>query len=408
MLALTVLVAISGGRRGRRRAGRSNEERGSGMSNLPTGLRRAGAGICVCVLVCGAVTGCAGLKNNNSSSTLAPATTAYKKAAALAANLASLGQVSGPINGTMKVGSDQLTLTGTVTLSGHSSQINLVESGQSDVTVDEILMGNHRFTSPDDKIWIDRGTKAAGTDLAAVLAAADTKQDAGVSTVNGVKVHKILTAPDKVDVAPALGIDTRTFDNESTTLRVWADDAGKPVGFGAAMSWKVTIGGAQKDVSADLDVMFTYTSPTDIAAPTSPWQWIEDKPTGIAFGLPKGWSKNAAASAQSKTTVYSIPATRDVLDYAAVAVGTDTLDQYAKDAIAGVNDNTSSPTATSLAREPASSVTIDSTKAGTYGVMVVAIHETVGYMVMIAGPRTDKPPVDALVDQILSTVEFTR
>jgi hypothetical protein len=180
------------------------------------------------------------------------------------------------------------------------------------------------------------------------------------------------------------------------------------VGFGAAMSWKVTIGGAQKDVSADLDVMFTYTSPTDIAAPTSPWQWIEDKPTGIAFGLPKGWSKNAAASAQSKTTVYSIPATRDVLDYAAVAVGTDTLDQYAKDAIAGVNDNTSSPTATSLAREPASSVTIDSTKTGTYGVMVVAIHETVGYMVMIAGPRTDKPPVDALVDQILSTVEFTR
>ena len=41
-----------------------------------------------------------------------------------------------------------------------------------------------------------------------------------------------MTAPDKVDVAPALGLDTYTFDQETTTLRIWADDAGKVLGFG--------------------------------------------------------------------------------------------------------------------------------------------------------------------------------
>jgi hypothetical protein len=373
------------------------------MRHLPSELRRATAALCVFVLACGAVAGCKG-GTATPSATAAPTT--YKNATSLASNLASLGHVSGPVNGTMKVGSDSRTLSGTATLDGQNSQISLEESGQDKPLADEIVMAGHRYTSPDDKTWIDRGTKAAGSGLAAVLAGADTSMDAGVGTVGGVTAHKILTAPDKVDVAPALGIDTWTFDDESTTLRVWADDAGKPRGFGATMTWKVTLGGTQEDVSADLDVMFTYTSPADIKAPNSPWQWIEDKTTGVAFGLPSGWSKNAASS--SKNTVYADAATGNVLVYASFSPGTETLDQNTSDLLKSVTDPTTSPQPGSIASESASRFTDDSTKSGVYQDVGVALHENLGYIVSIGGPRTSKPAVDSLADQILSTVEFTR
>jgi hypothetical protein len=406
MLALSALVAISGGRRDRPRAGRSSEQRRRGVSKLPSALRRAGAVACVCLFIGGAVTGCAWGKNSNSASTLAPATTSYKKAAALASNLASLGRVSGPINGTMTVGSDQLTLTGTVTLNGRDSQIGLVQSGQDQRTVDEIVLGGHRYSSPDGQLWIDRGAKAGGTSLAAVLAAADTKLDEGVTTVDGVKAHKILTAPDKVDVAPALGIDTWTFDEETTTLRVWADDAGKPLGFGASMSWKVTIGGAQEVVSTDLDAMFTYTSPDDITVPNAPWQWIQDNASGVAFGLPKGWSKSASSTA--KFTNYSLPGTKNSLVYTHLDAGKETLDQAAQDVASSLTGKRTGPESTWLASEPARHLTNDSTQAGMYLTENVVLHETVGYIVAVGGSRTDKPAIDSLANQIFSTFEFTR
>ena len=375
------------------------------MSNLPTRLQRVGMSVSLCILISGTAAGCAFNKGGTPVATNAPATTAFSKAAVLAAGLASLGHASGPINGTMKVGSETRTLSGTVTLNGKASQINLVESGQSDVTLNEILIANHRYTSPDGKIWIDRGTKAAGTSLAAVLAAADTKFDAGVSTVDGVKAHQILTAPDKVDVAPALGIDTWTFDNETTILRVWADDAGKPLGFGASMSWQVTIGGEKQDVSADLDVMFTYTSPSDITAPATPWQWIQDNDAGIAFGLPKSWGKR---SSSAKLTLYSLQGTKSDLGYSHVDGGNESIEQAAQDVARGLSGNTSSPESISLASERAMRLTNDNTKAGMYLVEVIVIHETIGYVVATAGSRDDKPAVDTLADQIFSTVEFTR
>ena len=373
------------------------------MRHWPSELRRAGAAVCVCVLACGAIAGC---KNGTVTPSAAPTLTTFKNAAALSTNLASLGQLSGPINGTMKVGSESRTLSGTVTIDGRSSQIDLVENGQSQVTIDEIVESGHRFTSPDGKIWIDRGPKAAGSSLAATLAGADTATDAGVGTVGGVKAHRIPTAPDKVDVAPALGIDTSTFDDESTTLRVWADDSGKPLGFGATMSWKVTIGGTQEDVSADLDVMFTYTSPAQIKTPDAAWQWIEDKSTGVAFALPAGWSKSAAST--STTISYVNQASRNVFVYTSVDAGTETLDQATKEVASSLKGATASSQSATIASETASRFADDDTSSGVYQAVFVTVHETLGYILSVGGPRTGKPAVDDLADQILSTIEFTR
>ena len=370
-------------------------------------LRRAGATICVCILIGGVVTGCAGNKTGNTVPTRAPATTAYKNASALATNLASLGSVSGPIHGTITVGSNEHTLSGTVSLTRGASQVSLLESGQDQVIADEIVLGSHRYTSPDDKIWIDRGSKADSTGLAAALAGADTTQDAGVGTVDGVKAHKILTTPDKMDIAPALGIDTWTYDNESTTLRVWANDAGKPVGFGASMSWRVTLGGVQQEVATELDVMFTYTSPVQIEAPTSPWKWVEDKPAGIAFALPTAWKRSPVNDALGVTT-YLDPASADAVAYNDGLVGNLSLADATKKIGDQRKDTPSGTQIIEVGAEDASWMTYHRTKQKDYQVVAIAVHETIVYQIFLLGDPAKESALDSLARQVFATVEFTR
>ena len=369
----------------------------------PSGARRVGAAICLCVIAGSAVVGCRG---NGAAPSATPAPTHYAKSQILATSLSSIGQLSGPLKGTLKIGSDAFPLSGTVSLNGKNSQIDMDEEGSAQLTVHEILVDGRRYSSPDGTIWIDRGPKPKGASLAEVLAAADTTLDLGTSTVNGVSAHKIPTGADVVDMAPALGIDTSTFDRESTTLRIWADASGKVLGFGASMSWLVTLGGVQESVSADLDVMFTYSSPVEIAAPDKPWQWIEDKPVGIAFAIPPGWTKDPTSNKTS--TYYSLRSEREIMGYSQMDVGPLSLDQFTGAAASAVQFGVGDSHATSLAFEPAERASASDAKTGLYAVMVTSIHETLGYFIMVGGPRTVTQAVDNLTDQILTTVEYTR
>ena len=368
-----------------------------------SGARRAGAAICLCAIAGSAVVGCRG---SGAVPSPTPAPTHYANYQRLATSLTYPGQLSGPLKGTLKIGSDTFPLSGTVSLDGENSQIDLSEDGSSQVTAHEIVIAGHRYTSPDGTLWIDRGAETKGASLAEVLAAANTAVDYGTSTVDGVRAHKILTGPDVVDVAPALGIDTGTFDNESSTLGVWAVGSGKLLGFVASMSWQVTLGGAQETVSADLDVMFTYTSPVQIAAPDKPWQWIEDKPVGIAFAIPPGWAKDSSSTKTS--TYYSLRAEREIMGYIQMDVTPLSLDQFTGAAASGLQIGTGNSHTTSLAFEPAERVSAGDAKTGVYAVMVTSIHETLGYMIMVGGPSTVTQALDNLTDQILSTVEYTR
>ena len=372
------------------------------MTHLPSELRRAVAVLCFCALAGGTVSGCGLLKP---APTLLPPTTKYAASAKLASNLDSLGDLSGPIQGTIKIGDETRKLSGSVAIKGKDSQISLVDDTDQTLA-DEIVVGGRRYTSPDDKLWIHRGVKPAGTSLAAALAAADTTHDAGPKTVESVTAHQILTPADVVDVAPALGIDTWTFDNESTTLRVWADAAGKPLGFGATMSWQVTLGGQQKSVTVDLDVMFTYTTTVEIKAPDASWAWFQDRAGGISGGLPAGWKPDTVST--TGATTLSDKATKSVMVYERFDARGKTLDEVSQDAIGGFDSVPSGPERVSLSGEPASRYRYEDAKTSTYQVVTVVVHETVGWVFSVGGPRSNKSAVDDLATQVMSTVEFTR
>jgi hypothetical protein len=359
---------------------------------MPSILRRAGTAICVGVLVGAASSGCAPAKPANSTQTPAATVTTnphYDASAALATNLAAPMQASGDIAGTMTVDADKRPLSGKVMINGSSTHVVLVASGAVPETFAEIVVDGHRYTSPDDKTWMDRGTKTPGTGLASVLAAADASLDAGVSKVGDVSAHKILTAADKLDVATALGLDIWTFDRETTTLRVWADDKGKPLGFGASMSWRVMLGGSYKDVTVELDVVFTSTDPVKIVAPTAPWKWSENKQGGFAYGYP--------------TTGLSA-----VIEWHWVPTADKTLSQFTKGFVDGLPDTPSGTRSISIDSEDALWMTVDRTKEKDHAVIAIVIHETVAYTIMVRGAPADGPKLEALALQIFSTVEFTR
>jgi hypothetical protein len=378
------------------------------LSPLAFALRRAGVIACACLLVSGAVNGCAPGSSTTSSPSSSPTgPTPYAHSTALAENLARLDQASGYIVGTMTTGSDEMPLSGSVSIDGTSSQIHLVEGSDNRNVINEIVTGGRRYASSDGKLWIDRGEKPAGTDLRSVLAGADTSLDSGVTTVDGVAAHEIVTAPDKVDVAPALGIDTWTFDDESTTLRIWAGDDGSVEGFGASMSWKVWRGAAEEAVAAQLDVIFNGAASGTVAAPASPWQWIQDKPAGIAFGLPAGW-KSTGVDKSTGIAGYSNAGSGMTMGYRGTSVGQESLTNATKDVVDAMTDTPSGTQSAVIGSEDALWMTLHRAKQKDYQVVAIVVHETLAYEIMVTGSPANTKAVDALAQQIFSTVEFTR
>jgi len=373
------------------------------MSYWRSRLRRTGALLCACAIACGALAGC---RTATATPSATPAPTTYKNAGVLARNLASLGQVSGPVSGTIQTGSDTEKLSGTVSLNGHDSEVQITEAGSARQLSDEIVVAGHRYTSPDNVIWIDRGAEPKGSSLAEALAGAATTVDDGASTVGGVAAHEIVTPVDVVDMATALGIDPWTFDHPSSVLRIWADASGKPLGFGATMSWQVNLGGTEQDVAIDLDVPFIYTSPVEIAAPAKPWQWIDDQTSGLALAVPSDWQRTTVNDAQGVTSYFGDNYT---VGYTNVGnVGQASLSDETTQVVKASVDQPSSPRTIVVGAENASLMTIHRSKQNDYVVLVVILHETLLYEILVIGSPDDSSGTDSLAAQVAATVEFTR
>jgi hypothetical protein len=368
------------------------------LSHTPSALCRTGAALCVCVILGGVLAGCA--PRNVTKATPSPSASLnphYAKAAELAANLRTLGAVIGDITGTMTVGGEDRTLTGQVALNSTGSQIKIVENGTASTTLSETIVGGNRYTSHDDTTWVFRGPKAKGEDLATLLANADTSVDAGVATANGVTGHRIMTAPDKMDVAPALGLDTYTFDQETTTLRIWADDAGKVLGFGASMSWKIMVGGALQDVTADLDVIFAAkATPVDIVAPKDAWQWKQDLDSGIGLGY-----QGSNGGVKADTSWTSNPAGKATVSDAVKSF----VDAWTSHAGAQPPSGTSSVVVDS---EDSFWLTVDAKETSEHTVVLFVEHEKQMIQFKIVGAASDKTKLDAFALKLFSTIEWTR
>lgn len=374
---------------------------------MPSSLRRAGAAICVGLVATSVLSGCAP-KKATPSPTPGPTAVAFAKSAELATNLAALNQASGSIQGTLTMGTEQRPLSGSVSLNGGSSQIMMIEGGPNPVILDEIVVAGHRYTSRDDKTWVDRGAKAAGSDLKSLLATAETALDFGVSKVGTISGHKIHTAADKVDLAVALGIDIWAFDEETTTLRIWSDDTGKPIGFGGSMSWKQYVGGASKAVTAELDVMFSAAAPVEIKAPESPWQWMEDKPAGIALGIPSDWKPTDVNKDLGATTYYDSVSGRNVAYMNLGDAGTATVTQVTDAIVAKINDTPSARKSIVIGLEDARWMSVHRSAQSDYAVVAIVVHETLAYEILVVGDSGDENAVDAQALQIFSATEFTR
>jgi len=369
---------------------------------MPSVLRRAGAVLCLCVLVGSVLSGCSLRKPGATATPAVTLNPHFAQSATLASRLASLGPVSGDIVGTQTAGAEKRTLSGSVALDGTSSQIYFVVNGTITQNYDEIVVGGRRYTSRDSTTWADRGAKPSGTDLAGILAQADTSQDAGISSVEGLVGHEIMTPQDKADVAPAMGLDTWTFDRETTTLHVWADPNGKPIGFGASMSWRVMVGGLYEDVVSSFDVMFTSTTPVMIAAPTKPWKWEDDRVGGIDFAYA---GDNADVNSDVRWSE-SDPGKLTLPDEIS----------QAQDSVAGFASGTNS---TVIDAEDALWFTTAneihfssgfSISAGTsdHLAVLMVIHEKVLYTIVVIGSASDQVKLDLFAMQVFASIEFTR
>jgi hypothetical protein len=338
------------------------------------------------------------------SASIAPAPTGqlnFARAAELHANLAALTQASGAITGTLRVASTSSKITGSIGFNASGSSIAFNQDGKA--MTSEIVAGGTRYLRFAAGPWVNHGPKQKDATLAATLGGADSSSDIGIQAFAGKQLHRIESPIASLNVAEGLGLDTSQWVNPTGTFRVWADDAGVAVGFGASLLWSQANAGHLVDCRLEIDVKFDTKPKVSVAAPKDSWAWITDNSEGISYAVPAKWVKDAKpaspyaftyTASDGKLAEYSLPAQSQTLDFF-VGVYTDAL--TAKSLKAG------NAVSADLAGE---SATVVPTSTSRYTVAVLAIHANRIYTFVFVG-NANAAASAKLYGGILDTIRWT-
>jgi hypothetical protein len=336
-----------------------------------------------------------------------PDTKLYSQAVALRKNLAALTVASGKIQGTLTAGPDTMPLSGTFAMAGGASQIKIVEgkADQSPQYVEEIVKGGIRYTSRDDIVWVNRGKKPAAATFPAVLRGATTDQDAGIATIQDRQLHRIVSPANSADMALALGLDLNKVSGPDSRLRIWADDTGHPVGFGATIQWGRIIDGQPKAYVMEFDVIFAAGAAAPIAAPRSPWRFISDDANAVAFALPAGWAAQKTPLTGAVAS-YTDAKHMGVFAYSISSKGIDTQGMTPQQMIdtLGLTFPVESKFATTVDGNSGASFLGGTGTAFMIGTLVIRGQKA--YLFMFVGPNAQKVDRERINDAILASIEF--
>jgi hypothetical protein len=334
-----------------------------------------------------------------------PSTTPFAKSSQLGTNLAGLARASGKIQGTLLEGTESRKLSGTIAFKGPDSSIDLIEGGVTDAHRDEIVVAGKRYLRIDDGPWVSQGAKPSGTGLLATLKAAGSGADEGIRQLGTKSYHRIVSVGNTVDVAGALGLETWNWTEVNSRLRIWADDAGKPVGFGATLTWSEPIAGLATFCDLEIDVLFDASPKVSIAAPKGAWKWIVDTDREISFAVPAAWATDTI-EAMPDAGAY-LGKGQGEFAYQRLQTGGAALELLADSLVkgAGIEPDSRSYCAAGGRRAICLLTSVPTSKV--FMIETLAVQGGWAYVLVFYGSQTQKVANQKLNDEIVATVEIT-
>jgi hypothetical protein len=206
------------------------------------------------------------------------------------------------ISGSVAVGTVEVPMTGTITISADDSQsIITLETPGASQTQQSIRVGSQQWNSSDGGPWLLNPTPNDRTkSLSAFLQTLTSLEDRGVATHGGRQLHR-LVPPASATISPeALGFTSPGMQGTKIAMEFWAEDDGSPAAWSFDVTWNQASGTTTVAARLVMDLDLSgLGQPVTVAAPGNAWERFVSVRFGYSMDHPSGWTVTEAEGQDS-------------------------------------------------------------------------------------------------------------
>ncbi len=194
------------------------------------------------------------------------------------------------VTGNLDIGGTAATLTGRYDSNGADSySTTTMTYGKTTQTTDEITWAGKTYVRTGNGAWYEKqATDSRG--IGSVLSSMVTAQDIGVTTRDGLQVHRLV--PAGLAIQPA---DIGFEGTGTIKLEFLAREDGTPVAMSLTLDLVQTTATASVPVSGTMDFVFVSGASPMVLAPEPVFAMFTSK-KGFSYGHPANWDARADAN----------------------------------------------------------------------------------------------------------------
>jgi hypothetical protein len=227
---------------------------------------------------------------------------------------------SGPITGTMSVGTLEGTISGAMSVQGGNSAFHatIEVPGLATSSSYQVKVDGREYQSSDGILWFEVGPATGGAPASgssdggldeAMMVAALTVTDQGVVTKLGRPLHRLVpdTAADLT--AADFGLTGPSAVDATGTIEFYAHDDGTLAVMTVSLAWNADLGGGST-VPARIAMDFTFDDEAvaEIRPPDVVWSRFTSEQHGYTIGYPSAWYLRASKSDSDADAFAASPA----------------------------------------------------------------------------------------------------
>ena len=322
---------------------------------------------------------------------------------------------AGEITGTMKIGTLDGAIGGSMAITGADSTMNLRVDfpGVYSASTATVSTGGRTFKSADGGPWFEDLSDAAGANpmRAALTGAALRVEDRGIVTRLGRRLHHLVPAG-TVLTAADLGLGDSIAKGQATIEFFARDDGGLAI-LAVGVTGEMDTPGGPVDASMTMDFALDGPAPDTIEAPDSVWTTFTSKRQRYSIGVPSGWT-SVRGKGKGAIDVFGV----STIEFSAVALERQpkeaaNLDSYVKAFIAAERQTTGhrpeTNQETTILGKPARQLTYHETIDGKAAFLVVSllIRGRDAYQILTVGPKGSEDAIEELHATQVGTFTLT-
>jgi hypothetical protein len=317
------------------------------------------------------------------------------------------------ISGSIAVGTIEVPISGTVTLSGPDSQSTItLEAPDASQTQESIRVGTQEWNRSTGGPWVLNPTPNDRTkSLSAILEAVTSLEDRGAAAKGGRQLRRLVPPASLTIPVAALGFDNPGVQDAKVGMEFWAEDDGAPAAWSFDVSWSQSNGTTTAPARLLMDFdLAGLGKPATVVAPEDAWERFVSDRFGYSMAHPAGWTVTEAEGQDE----YLVDGTPYVTVRPSALAGY-TLERLVKELLAVYEEQVGAQPETNqdviLGGQPGTFLTFhfkDDLGGEVYVAEAVAMLDDEGWEVLLteqAGSEADDTPV---FTAMLSTFVYTK